>query len=43
MQKLKVAQETFTEMLSGLISSGVTFEAVDLENGWIIINFKGGH
>jgi hypothetical protein len=42
MQKLKVSQETFTEMLKGLIASGVTFEAEELE-GSIIVTFKGGY
>jgi len=43
MKKLKVSQESFTEMLSGLISSGVTFEAVENEYGSIEITFTGGH
>ena len=39
---LKVSQDTFTDMLSGLIKSGVTFESEEIE-GWIIINFNGGY
>ena len=42
MQKLKVSQETFVEMLKGLIASGVTFEAEESE-GSIVIDFKGGY
>jgi len=42
MKSLFVSQETFTEMLTGLIVSGVTFEAVE-KNGGILIEFTGGH
>ena len=41
MKTLKVSIETFTEMLKGLIVSGVNFEAVERE-GSIIITFNGG-
>jgi len=40
--KLKVSQETFTEMLQGIIASGVTFNAEEVE-GSIEITFTGGH
>jgi len=39
---LTVSPETFTQMLSGLIQSGVTFEANE-NNGKIIIKFTGGY
>ena len=42
MRKLTVSKESFTEMLSGLIASGVTFEAHE-EKGWIVIEFTGGY
>lgn len=41
MSTLKVTPSTFTEMLLGLIQSGVIFESVENE-GWIVITFKGG-
>jgi hypothetical protein len=41
MRKLTVSIETFNEMISGLIASGVTFEARE-NNGYIIIEFTGG-
>ena len=40
---LVVSAETFFKMLSGLIQSGVTFEAEELNNGDIKINFTGGY
>lgn len=43
MRELTVSQETFLEMISGLIASGVTFEAIDLKNGDIKIEFTGGY
>ena len=43
MKKLKVTPATFTEILSGLIASGVTFEANENEYGSIVIVFTGGH
>jgi hypothetical protein len=39
--KLTVSKEAFTEMLSGIIASGVTFEAEE-KNDKIIITFTGG-
>ena len=44
MRKLTVSSERFTEMLSGLIASGVTFEAkqVSDKNDLIEIIFTGG-
>ena len=42
MKKLTVSQETFNEMLLGLIKSGVTFEATEV-NGMIEIEFLGGY
>jgi hypothetical protein len=42
MKTLFVSQESFTEMLLGLIKSGVTFEAEE-QNGGILITFTGGH
>lgn len=39
---LKVSQETFVDMLSGFIKSGVTFESEEVE-GWIVITFTGGY
>lgn len=42
MRKLFVSVVTFNEMLSGLIASGVTFEAVERE-GMIIVTFDGGY
>ena len=42
MQVLTVSIDTFTNMLSGLISSGVTFEADEQSNGNIKITFTGG-
>lgn len=45
MRKLTVSSERFTEMLSGLIASGVTFEAkqVSDKNDDIEIIFTGGY
>jgi hypothetical protein len=43
MRKLTVSIETFTTMLSGLIASGVTFEAHQgSDKSEIIIIFTGG-
>jgi len=42
MRTLTVSNETFTSMLSDLIASGVTFEARELSNGDIKIEFTGG-
>jgi hypothetical protein len=41
MKKATVSIETFTEKLSGLIASGVTFEATET-NGMMVIVFTGG-
>lgn len=41
MRTLDVTIEIFNEMLSGLIASGVTFEAKEKE-GRIFITFTGG-
>jgi len=43
MQKLTVSQETFNTMISGLIQSGVTFEAKETKSGEILITFLGGY
>jgi hypothetical protein len=42
MKKLKISQETFIDMLLGLIKSGVNFEANEV-NGIIEIEFNGGY
>jgi hypothetical protein len=42
MKRLTVSQKTFTDMLSGIIASGVTFEAKELANGKVEIEFTGG-
>lgn len=39
---LTVTPETFTQMISGLIQSGVTFTAHE-KSGEIIIEFTGGY
>lgn len=41
MKKLVVSKETFTDMLSGLIASGVTFDAEE-KNNMIVVTFTGG-
>jgi hypothetical protein len=41
--KLTVTKETFTEMISGLVASGVTFTAIESGNYNIEITFTGGH
>ena len=43
MKKLTVSQETFNEMLLGLIKSGVTFDANEVSGGKIEIEFTGGY
>jgi hypothetical protein len=43
MRKLVVSTETFTSMLSGLIQSGVTFDAKEISGGLIEIEFTGGY
>ncbi len=42
MRTLTVSQQTFENMLSGLIQSGVTFEAKEMPDGKIKIEFTGG-
>jgi hypothetical protein len=42
MRNLFVSTESFTEMLGGLIASGVTFESEE-KNGGILITFTGGY
>lgn len=42
MRNLTVSKQTFTEILSGLIASGVTFVATE-NNGFIVIEFTGGY
>lgn len=43
MKTLTVSQQTFENMLSGLIKSGVTFEAKENGNGYIVVTFTGGY
>lgn len=40
--ELFVSQETFSEMLRGLVASGCHFKAKE-ENGGILITFSGGY
>ena len=42
MKTLIVSTTTFENMISGLIASGVTFEAVEIPGGLIKVNFTGG-
>jgi hypothetical protein len=42
MNTLTISKKGFTEVLLGLIASGVTFEAVEL-NDYIVITFLGGY
>jgi hypothetical protein len=42
MRTLFLSHEAFTEMLSGIVASGVTFEAEE-KNGGILITFTGGY
>jgi len=42
MKTLTVSQQTFENMLSGLIKSGVTFEAKENGDGNIVVTFTGG-
>ena len=42
MKKLLVTPDTFTEMILGLIQSGVCFEAKE-KDGMIIVEFNGGY
>lgn len=41
-RKLTVSVQTFFEMVSKLVESGVTFEAEETANDQIIITFTGG-
>jgi hypothetical protein len=43
MRVLQVSKESFNEMLSGLIQSGVTFIASEEKTGGILITFTGGY
>jgi len=43
MKTLTVSKETFTEMLGGLVSSGVNFEAIELGDKTIKVTFTGGY
>jgi hypothetical protein len=42
MKTLIVSKEVFTEMLLGIIKSGVTFEAREIDKYEIKITFTGG-
>lgn len=42
MKTIFLSQETFNEMLTGFIKSGVTFEAKEKDGG-IFITFTGGY
>jgi hypothetical protein len=42
MKKLKISKQGFYSMLSDLIKSGVTFEAIE-QGDDIIVNFTGGY
>ena len=42
MKKLIISSDKFTEILLGLIKSGVTFEATETKLGDIEVNFLGG-
>jgi len=44
-QELTISQKTFTDMISGLIASGVTFKAFEstTNKNYIIIQFLGGY
>jgi hypothetical protein len=43
MKTLVVTTTTFENMISGLIASGVTFEAVEIPDNKIKITFTGGY
>ena len=43
MRELTVSIETFTAMLTGLIQSGVTFQAEEINSAEIRIKFLGGY
>jgi len=42
MKTLIVSKNTFTEMLSGIIQSGVSFQCHEIENNQIKVTFTGG-
>jgi hypothetical protein len=42
MRKLTVSKEEFTQMIAGLIVSGVTFEAETVKDN-VVITFTGGY
>jgi hypothetical protein len=41
MMELRVSKEAFTDMLRGIVMSGVTFTAIESGDD-ILITFKGG-
>jgi len=41
-QVLYVSAEVFTKMISGLVASGVTFEATE-KDGQVTVEFTGGY
>lgn len=43
MQKLIVSPEVFSEMILGFVKAGVTFEAVENQQGNIEVKFTGGY
>lgn len=43
MQQLTISKETFNEMLVGFIKNGVTFEAEENKQGFIVVTFTGGY
>lgn len=43
MRTLLLSKAAFTDMLSDIIASGVTFEANETVDGKILINFTGGY
>jgi hypothetical protein len=42
MKTLTISKKTFAAMLTDIIASGVTFEAIEL-NDYIVITFTGGY
>lgn len=40
---LTVSVKTFNEMISDLVASGVTWEAIEDKDGDIVITFTGGY
>ena len=43
MKTFTVSVKTFTTIILGLIQSGVTFEAIENNDGTITIEFTGGY